>query len=380
MNPFSYGKIVRDQQFYDREEPFSTILSTISGGNNVVLYAPRRYGKSSLVMKVMQELERKGTPCVYLDLMRACSADDFIRLYARNIYKRQASLFEKGLQQVMEWMKRLRPQVTLDDQGKPELVLDFSPNQLTSEMIANVFDLPERLSTRQGHMVIILDEFQEIAAFSDQFPLERIFRSCMQQHRQVTYLFLGSKTHLLQQMFSKQSRPFYQSAKTLSLGKPPFGESIAFVNKRFSDAGITLSKASAERIVQEAANIPYYIQFLASELFQQMVDKSKKVLSEEDVQVACRNISSLKSDLYEEHFGSLSMNQRKIIHALAAEGVLRFTEAYRLRYHLPVSSSINSAVKQLLEQGHIEKQEHGYEVADPFFKLWLLQLQDQPER
>jgi AAA+ ATPase superfamily predicted ATPase len=229
-------------------------------------------------------------------------------------------------------------------------------------------------------MVIILDEFQEIAAFSDQFPLERIFRSCMQQHRQVTYLFLGSKTHLLQQMFSKQSRPFYQSAKTLSLGKPPFGESIAFVNKRFSDAGITLSKASAERIVQEAANIPYYIQFLASELFQQMVDKSKKVLSEEDVQVACRNISSLKSDLYEEHFGSLSMNQRKIIHALAAEGVLRFTEAYRLRYHLPVSSSINSAVKQLLEQGHIEKQEHGYEVADPFFKLWLLQLQDQPER
>jgi hypothetical protein len=380
MNPFSYGKIVRDQQFYDREEPFSTILSTISGGNNVVLYAPRRYGKSSLVMKVMQELERKGTPCVYLDLMRACSADDFIRLYARNIYKRQASLFEKGLQQVMEWMKRLRPQVTLDDQGKPELVLDFSPNQLTSEMISNVFDLPERLSARQGHMVIILDEFQEIAAFSDQFPLERIFRSCMQQHRQVTYLFLGSKTHLLQQMFSKQSRPFYQSAKTLSLGKPPFGESIAFVNKRFSDAGITLSKASAERIVQEAANIPYYIQFLASELFQQMVDKSKKVLSEEDVQVACRNISSLKSDLYEEHFGSLSMNQRKIIHALAAEGVLRFTEAYRLRYHLPVSSSINSAVKQLLEQGHIEKQEHGYEVADPFFKLWLLQLQDQPER
>jgi AAA+ ATPase superfamily predicted ATPase len=280
----------------------------------------------------------------------------------------------------MEWMKRLRPQVTLDDQGKPELVLDFSPNQLTSEMISNVFDLPERLSARQGHMVIILDEFQEIAAFSDQFPLERIFRSCMQQHRQVTYLFLGSKTHLLQQMFSKQSRPFYQSAKTLSLGKPPFGESIAFVNKRFSDAGITLSKASAERIVQEAANIPYYIQFLASELFQQMVDKSKKVLSEEDVQVACRNISSLKSDLYEEHFGSLSMNQRKIIHALAAEGVLRFTEAYRLRYHLPVSSSINSAVKQLLEQGHIEKQEHGYEVADPFFKLWLLQLQDQPER
>lgn len=380
MNPFSYGKIVRDQQFYDREEPFSTILSTISGGNNVVLYAPRRYGKSSLVMKVMQELERKGTPCVYLDLMRACSADDFIRLYARNIYKRQASLFEKGLQQVMEWMKRLRPQVTLDDQGKPELVLDFSPNQLTSEMISSVFDLPERLSARQGHMVIILDEFQEIAAFSDQFPLERIFRSCMQQHRQVTYLFLGSKTHLLQQMFSKRSRPFYQSAKTLSLGKPPFGESIAFVNKRFSDAGITLSKASAERIVQEAANIPYYIQFLASELFQQMVDKSKKVLSEEDVQVACRNISSLKSDLYEEHFGSLSMNQRKIIHALAAEGVLRFTEAYRLRYHLPVSSSINSAVKQLLEQGHIEKQEHGYEVADPFFKLWLLQLQDQPER
>jgi len=378
MNPFSYGKIVRDQQFYDRKEPFSTILHTISGGNNVVLYAPRRYGKSSLVMKVMQELERKGTPCVYLDLMRACSADDFIRLYARNIYKRQASLFEKGLQQVMEWMKRLRPQVTLDDQGKPELVLDFSPNQLTSEMISNVFDLPERLSTRQGRMVIILDEFQEIAAFSDQFPLERIFRSCMQQHRQVTYLFLGSKTHLLQQMFSKRSRPFYQSAKTLSLGKPPFGESIAFVNKRFSDSGITLSKASAERIVQEAANIPYYIQFLASELFQQMVDKSKKVLSEEDVQVACRNISSLKSDLYEEHFGSLSMNQRTIIHALAAEGVLRFTEAYRLRYHLPVSSSINSAVKQLLEQGHIEKQEHAYEVADPFFKLWLLELQDHP--
>jgi AAA+ ATPase superfamily predicted ATPase len=376
MNPFSYGKIFRKQQFYDREEPFSTILSTVSGGNNVVLYAPRRYGKSSLVMKVMQELERKGIPCVYMDLMRACSVDDFIRLYARNIYQRQSSLFEKGLQQVMEWVKRLRPQVTLDDQGKPELVLDFSPNQLTTEMISNVFDLPERLSAKQGRMVVILDEFQEIEVFSDHFPLERIFRSCMQQHRHVTYLFLGSKTHLLQQMFSKRSRPFYQSAKTLSLGKPPFGESVVFVQKRFSDGGITLSKTSAERIVQEAANIPYYIQFLASELFQQMVDSSKQALSEEDVRFACRNITSLKSDLYEEHFGRLSVNQRKLIHALAAEGTLRFSDAYRQRYHLPVSSSINSAVKQLLEQGHIEKQEQGYEVADPFFKLWLLQLQE----
>ncbi len=148
------------------------------------------------------------------------------------------------------------------------------------------------------------------------------------------------------------------------------------MQKRFKDAKITLSKASAERIVQEAANIPYYIQFLASELFQQMVDHTKHALSEEDVRAACLNISRLKSDLYEEHFGRLSVNQRKLIHALAAEGVLRFSEAYRQRYHLPVSSSINSAVKQLLEQGHIEKQEQGYEVADPFFKLWLLQLQE----
>ena len=60
MNPFSYGTIVKGGSFYDRTEECARIVNTLSGGNNVVLYAPRRFGKTSLVFRAIEQLEKKG--------------------------------------------------------------------------------------------------------------------------------------------------------------------------------------------------------------------------------------------------------------------------------------------------------------------------------
>jgi AAA+ ATPase superfamily predicted ATPase len=69
MNPFSYGTIVRGDYFYDRKEECDRIVTTLTNGNNLVLFAPRRYGKTSLVFRAIEELEKQGVTCIYFDFL-----------------------------------------------------------------------------------------------------------------------------------------------------------------------------------------------------------------------------------------------------------------------------------------------------------------------
>ena len=92
MNPFSYGSIVRGPYFYDRVPECKRIVSTLSGGNNLVLFAPRRYGKTSLVFRAIEELEKMDYICIYFDFMPVYSRESFIEAYSKAILAKQSNL------------------------------------------------------------------------------------------------------------------------------------------------------------------------------------------------------------------------------------------------------------------------------------------------
>ena len=370
-NPFNYLQFATGDQFYDRREVRKDLLSRfLSGQTNVVLYGPRRYGKSSLVAELVGDLEKAGIPCVTLDVVKVPSIDMFVSAYATKVYRRLAPVkFE--FRKLGMFLKSLRPKMSLGPTGETGLSFEPSGATVGPEALTEVLDLPQKLLSGRGRAVVVFDEFQEVKDLLPNDGFERVMRSAIQSHRNVSYIFLGSRYHMLRRMFTDHNRPFYKSAVTILLGKPPVEESVRFVIDRFASAGKSIARDAAERLVGKIENIPYFIQQLGFETFRLVDDAHRKSVSSADVDSAFANLSCFNRDQYEQLMLTLSVSQKKLLIALAHEQTDEFGDVYRRRYALGVSSTVNSAKSKLMEDGHIERSDGKYVVADPFFAQFL---------
>ena len=370
-NPFNYLQFATGDQFYDRLEIRKDLLSRfLSGQSNVVLYGPRRYGKSSLVGELVGDLEKAGIPCVTLDVVKVPSIDMFVSSYATKVYRRLAPVkFE--FRKLGTFLKSLRPKMTLDQTGEAGLSFEPSDAPIGPEALTEVLDLPQKLLAGKGRAVVVFDEFQEVKDLLPNDGFERVMRSVIQSHRNVSYIFLGSRYHILRRMFTDHNRPFYKSAVTILLDKPPVEESIRFVVDRFASAGKSIAREAAEHLVAKIENIPYFIQQLGFETFRLVDDSHRRTVSSADVDSAYAHLSGFNRDQYEQLMLMLSVAQKKLLIALARERANEFDDAYRRRYALGVSSTVNSAKAKLMEDGHIELSDGRYVVADPFFAQFL---------
>ena len=370
-NPFNYLQFATGDQFYDRREVRKDLLSRfLSGQTNVVLYGPRRYGKSLLVAELVGDLEKAGIPCVTLDVVKVPSIDMFVSAYATKVYRRLAPVkFE--FRKLGMFLKSLRPKMSLGPTGETGLSFEPSGATVGPEALTEVLDLPQKLLSGKGRAVVVFDEFQEVKDLLPNDGFERVMRSAIQSHRNVSYIFLGSRYHMLRRMFTDHNRPFYKSAVTILLGKPPVEESVRFVIDRFASAGKSIARDAAERLVGKIENIPYFIQQLGFETFRIVDDAHRKSVSSADVDSAFANLSCFNRDQYEQLMLTLSVSQKKLLIALAHEQTDEFGDVYRRRYALGVSSTVNSAKSKLMEDGHIERSDGKYVVADPFFAQFL---------
>ena len=370
-NPFNYLQFATGDRFYDREEIRRDLRSRLmSGQTNIVLYGPRRYGKSSLVAELTADLEKSGIPCVTLDVVKVPSIELFAASYVQKVYRRLAPVkFE--LRKIGAFLKSLRPKLTLDSSGETGISFDAEEREIGSEELTEILDLPQKLLEKGKRAVIVLDEFQEVGELLPNDRFERVMRSVIQRHTRVSYVFLGSRYHMLRRMFTDHSRPFYKSALTVLLDKPPVEESIRFVVSRFKSGGIQIGEEVAALLVAKAENIPYFIQQIGFEVFRVIREEDGKTVSAEDVLSAYARLSGLNRDQYEQLMLTFSMAQKKLLVALAHERTHEFDDAYRRRHRLGPSSTVNSSKRKLLEDGHIEQFATECRIADPFFAEFL---------
>ena len=370
-NPFRYGAKVTGGSFYDRREIKAAMMNVLDGGNNVVLYGPRRYGKSSLVAEMIDEFRAKGAVCVYLNMMNVASLGDFVFAYSKAVYDQFAPT-AGALKGVAGLFKRVRPALALNEEGRPELTLSFSSGAVGAAELREVFDLPAKLRKKGQTAVVVIDEFQEVAELGLKGRFEQIMRSVIENHQDIAYVFLGSKTHMLKRMFAAPSRPFYRSAQTFSLKLPPEDESRQFLVEKFKSIGMSLDERVADLIVKRAGNVPYYLQALGSWVFRVMSERGGKTVREADVLSGFESLLSAESELFENLFRSLPESQRLVARAIAREPVATFTEDYRLRHFLPSLSTVGTAVRRLIADSRIDTVDGVYRHMDPLF-AWYLQ-------
>lgn len=368
MNPFKYGGVVSGQYFYDRQKECKLIKNDLRNGNNLVMYAPRRYGKTSLIKKVLEELETEDIKTIYIDFFNITNKKRFLEIYSLKILQKNKFSVENGIRIFRNFVKSITPSVTFDDKGNPQFQINFLNSPVDEKSFEEIVNLPEKLSEGKK-WVVVFDEFQEINKLNGE-NFEKELRALIQFHNNVSYVFMGSRTHLLMNMFRDKSRAFYKIGKNIKIDTIDSTETINFLQNKFIENKIIISNDTAEYIITASDNIPYYIQFIAAELWQNKID-NKSEITKASVDEVIKRIIELESDYYLELYGNLTNYQKIVLIALSKSGKEIFSKEYMREYGLSIGSSTQRAVKKLIELNIIDKKEGIYVYSDPFFKKFI---------
>lgn len=369
MNPFKYGAVVKDKYFINRKKEIAQIKQDLTDGANITLYAPRRFGKTSLIMSILNDLKKDGFKTVYLDFFQVFSVENFIRLYAEKIMAAGGFSMNKALKNLKTYLRGFIPSVSLDDGGKPSLSFSYDPKIPKENSLLDILDLPKKLKNKNEKWVIVFDEFQEINRLNGDI-VEKQFRSVLQFHQDIAYVFMGSKTHMMLNMFADKRRAFYNIGKLFKLDKIPAGEMMDYMKQTFRKEGFTFEENVFEKVLSYTENIPYYNQYLASQIWQ-AAREGEKVIDDGLVETAVNRVLDNQSDYYFTLFDQLTAYQRNVLHALLQDRENIYSKEYTQKHGLSSVSSTQRAVTRLVELGIIEKMEDSLSFSDPFFPRFL---------
>jgi hypothetical protein len=362
-NPFRFGMIVTGEEFVDREREMAEIVRDVRSGVNVVLYSHRRMGKSSLLAEIMRR-HRKDLMFVYVDLYGVTTKTRLVEVFMSALVSSSYGSVKKVVSGVAEVLKGSRLRLVFNEKGEPGV--EFAVSEPSVPELQDILDMPERIARKKGRrMVVMFDEFQEIGAL-DGTELLKSMRSKFQTHGHVSYVFAGSKKHLLLEMFEEREGAFFKSARSMELGPIPKEDFEKFLVRRFRAAGGHLGPELGGRIVEVAGGNSYYVQQIAYELY-----SISQRPSEEDLEAAVETTLAHQSPAFSFLWDSVkSQIQRRYLVAAAREpGVPRgagFVERYRLRS----AAHVQRCVKQLDARGITENGR----IVDPMLALWLSRL------
>ncbi|MFV9691138.1 MAG: AAA family ATPase [Desulfobacteria bacterium] len=368
-NPFVYGETVSGDNFCDRAREIKELVADIKNGQNVIIFSPRRYGKTSLIKQALRKVKAQGILTFYIDLYPAISKRKFIEIYAGAISAGIPGGVRQVVKRIKEYLPRIIPKVVMDDQAF-HLEFEFDRTGSISPNIDDLLCAVNKEADRQNKSgVVVLDEFQEIANFDDD-EIERKMRSVFQNHRNVSYIFMGSKTHLMRDIFNNPNRPFYKSGKHFPLGKIDQKELSLFAKKKFLNQDIVIGYNELNSILNNTECHPYYFQMLCNVLWELCMDS--RMITEADIGKALDILFSRESSTYIAMWEELTVKQKNLMVALAKEECPEvFSKKFLETYELGPSSSIQKALKKLLKKELIQQENGSYIIYDLFFKKWI---------
>lgn len=365
-NPFVFGGTVSGADFCGREAELAALQEDARAGQNVLLLASRRYGKTSMLEVFREARKQAGIKCMYVDVSRVLDvaefADEYFNAFAREL---------GGVERTIETIKnRLGFNLSFSIKQAGALA-DFAyhldvgvkEKQLSLEQVVT---LPFSYATKEKEpFIVIIDEFQETAKLG----VEAKLRSYFQTHgRDVAYIFAGSKKSILLQMFGDAGRPFYQSVKILHLDGIPAKDWHGFIAGKFTDTNKKISSEQISRIVTLAAGCPYLVQHLCHALWSIV----SVTVQDSDLDQALDVVLAREEYQYSMFWDILSLTQQKMALILAEEPTELYGKEVMGRHGL-VASAAQKALAGLWLKNVTDRIEGGkYAFQDPFFKLWLL--------
>jgi hypothetical protein len=376
-NPFVYGEVVPAWAFVDRETELDRLARDLLAGQKVFLISPRRYGKSSLVRRALGAVSRGGALTVEVTVSSYSSYLSFLEGYARALVSVEARL-DRARTWVRDLLSAVRPEVrvepTAESGGQLGLSVTF-PSARTQKDIsllaAEVFALPGRIAdARRRKMAIALDEFQAIAAFNGG-SVEHALRAAVQHQRNVGYVFSGSEPALMERMLGR-SRPFYKAGPVMRLDRIPAERFAEFIESRFRSTRVKPAPGLGGAIVELAGNLPYDVQRLAHEVWDDVRAAGSRTAGLEDLHGTLRRLLGEHETIFESMWQRLTLGQRATLRAAVLEdGRELLSSDVRARYRLSGASTVQASLAALVREDILARESTKYIVVDSLFREWV---------
>ncbi|WP_291530640.1 AAA family ATPase [Bacteroides sp. UBA939] len=369
--PFIYGRIADESNFTNRKKEVELLKRNFSGLVNTIIISPRRWGKTSLVNRVAQQLlkEDRSIRICQVDIFNCRTEEEFYLAYATAVLKANHSAWDDFTATVRKYLGRLLPTVTFSDTAQTcelSFGLDFKENKMTFDEVLN---LPQALSKDSGRkMIVCIDEFQNINEYDDPLAFQRKLRSHWQKHTDVCYCLYGSKRHMLLDIFHNYNMPFYKFGEILFLEKISKEDWIEFIGRKFSETGKEIREELCGLIADRMKNHPYYTQ----QLSQQVWFRTETVVSTEIVDEAFNDIVGQLSLLFANVIDTLTPRQINFLLAVV-DGSTNFSSKEVLtKYQLGTSANIKNLKKATTEKDLIDiLPGNRIVLQDPVFEYWL---------
>ena len=368
QNPFVTGGYVDPEYFCDREKETEQLLKSIQNGNNVTLISTRRMGKSGLIQHCFTNTEvRKKYTTFFVDIYATKSLNDFVFILSKNIFNQLKSSSRKVLETFLLSLKSLRPEVTFDERGMPSLSMGIGDIRKPEVSLEEIFRF---LNASTTPCIVAIDEFQQITKYPET-NTEALLRTYIQQSPLTRFVFSGSRQHILGEMFHSASRPFFASTSTINLEAIEKQKYIDFSQKLFKSRNKDITSEAIETIYDLFEGVTWYIQKTLNSLFGETPDGS--LCSAEMVADTISSMIASNKYTYSENMFRLPDKQGKLLIAIAKNGrVLSPTSAdFVKKYSLISASSVQAALKGLIEKEFVTRDETGYVVYDKFLEMWL---------
>ncbi|MBP5478234.1 MAG: ATP-binding protein [Bacteroidaceae bacterium] len=371
-NPFVFGKAVEGVYFTDRTEDAKRLSANLTHGINTVLISPRRWGKTSLVKKVMGEMDNREIIPVFIDVFQCKSEYEFYHAFATAVVRQTSSKLDEWVETVKMFLANISPKFSFGSDPMNDFTLSFewSPKDDTE---LDILQLPEKIAQKKGVRIVVgIDEFQQVADFSDSLKFQKKLRSVWQHQQNVTYCMFGSKKHLMENIFNDKGMPFYKFGDMMFLKKIPTDEWVAFICAKFRETGKVISEEQATRICEATENLSSYVQHLAWVVWY----KSDKVVANKDVSDAIDDLLEQNKVFFQREVEQLSEHQLNFLRALANGVTSGFSRKEVIKkYRLESSANIQSVKKALLKKDLIDIDGQELSFNDSLFKLWLKRQQ-----
>ena len=367
-NPFVIGKYVDKDYFCDREKESEMLVHHIVNGRHVAIMSERRLGKTGLIEHVFANSLPDGYEPFLIDIFTCKNLREMVYLLASEVFKKIARK-QSMLERLMRMVRSLKTTISYEVvTGFPEISFGLGEIQQPEVTLDEILGY---LESSDAVCIVAIDEFQKIASFEEE-NVEALLRTKIQHLKKTQFIFAGSERHLLEGIFSNPARPFYNSVVFMQLLPIEVGVYVKFCQQLFLKYEKSVSPALVERLYECFQGITWYLQLSMNEAFT-MAERGGCVDEEAYDQILNHLVDS-KRFTFEDRYASLTEKQKTVLMAIASEfpnQVTLTSQNFITRYNLKTSSSVQTAVKGLVEKGILSDNHGVRRPTDLLFMLWL---------
>ena len=368
-NPFIVTGKIESEYFCDRVTESARLVKSVTNGNNMVIISPRRMGKTGLIQFCYDKPEIADEYYTFfIDILHTSSLREFTYLLGREIYETLLPRSRKMASLFIQTIKSISGKFGFDPiTGMPTFNVELGDIDRPEYTLDEIF---QYLARADKPCIVAIDEFQQIAKYPEK-NIEAQLRTHIQKLRNCNFIFAGSERHMMQEMFTSAARPFYHSADMLELKAIVPEIYIPFIAGHFEKRNRRIAPDDIERVYNLFKGHTYYVQKTFNEAFADTPEGEECTL--ETLRAAIDNMVASNDTIFREILSNIPEKQKELLYAIAKDGEAeRITSAAFIKRHsLASASSVQSAMKKLLEKDIITEINKVFSVADRLFAMWM---------